>query len=172
MKRLLQGLFLASALSVSAVDLPEITPVLPPEIAPENHDGYWYVSGGLVVIAPKISVGYRFQRGNFGGDISFTEATIPPEFFSQGLQINQLYYPKPDLKKEAYFGISEGLHYVVWKYLAGGLWEASLGLVGGYQFQTERRRHFIEGKMGFPFQISKAAKYPVPVPSIAYGVSF
>lgn len=169
MRRLLHGFFLLSALGLHAIDLPEVLPETPSI----HSDGYWYISGGVAAIAPKISVGYRFQRGKFGGDISVTEATIPPVFFSQGLQINQLFYPKPDLKKEVYFGVSEGIHYVLGEYPVGAFWEASVGILGGYQFQTQHRRHFVELKVGVPLRISiEGAKYPVPVPSISYGVSF
>lgn len=138
-----------------------------------NHDNYWYVSGGLAAIVPKVSLGYRFQREKFGSDISFTEATIPPEFFSQALQLNQVFYPSPNINSEWYIGVSEGVHYFFGKYPVGVGWDASVGMVVGYQFKPkERRRHFIEGKLGVPIRISlQAAKYPVPIPSISYGIS-
>ena len=138
-----------------------------------NHDDYWYVSGGFAVIAPKVSLGYRFQRGKFGGDISITEAAIPPVFFSQGIQFNQLHYPRPNLDGQWYIGIGEGIHYVIGDYPVGGFLDISIAAVGGYQFKPNQRRHFIEGKIGVPLTASvNGAKFPIPVPSISYGVSF
>ena len=145
-----------------------------------DRDGYWYLSGGLAFMAPKITVGYRFQRGCFGSDLSFTEAVLPPQVFSQGLQWNQLCYPHPNLEGQSYFGISEGVHLIILagKELRGVEFDLSIGAVAGHQFRTKRHRHFLEGKLGVPLRASFCgimyhhAKYPFLVPSVSYGISF
>lgn len=150
----------------------DFDPVLP---SPPTVDKFFYVSGGLAGIAPKVSLGIRLQKGKAGMDLSFTEASLI-ELYSQGLQFNQLYYPKPNSDKQLYFGISEGVHFVFTTGSTardiGSFFDCSLGVLLGYQFLKNSRHRFIEGKVGFPIDISGAAKFPVPIPSLSYGIFF
>lgn len=66
---------------------------------PKMSDGFWYASGGIVLLLPKIATGYRYQKEKFGFDVSFTYAVL-----SYGLQLNPLFFPHPNPRGQFYLG--------------------------------------------------------------------
>ncbi len=172
--RFLASLLIASNLIAQTV--PSLSD-LDPSIPLFNQTSYWYISGGFAAIIPKLSIGFRFQKERWGGDASLTEATLPPNVFSQSLQYTHLYYPKPNLSSESYLGLSTALHYTFGKYPVGQSSNLSLGAVTGYQFRIRNHFHFIEGKLGFPLIWLDGHRlhlntHFIPIPSLSYGISF
>ena len=135
---------------------------------PSDEANYWYASAGAVFVVPKLAIGHRYQNGKIGGDVSLTYALV-----SSGLQYNFLFFPKPNIKKEWYLGLSGGAHILMSDNDSRKL-IPSVGILSGFQFMTKRHFHFIELKFGGPLNYDAwtDSSLPVPFPSITYGVSF
>ncbi len=175
MKPLLSLLFLSVTFSLYSQDASQVKLHSVEKQPVIECDQYWYVAGGIVYIAPSASLGYRFQRGKFGGDTSLSVAILPYELIGSTFQISQLYYPRPNINHEWYVGVKEGVCYVHSNMpypFDGHLWDGFVGVVGGYQFRSKKHFHFIQGDIAFPIETSIDEGYPFPMVSISFGASF
>jgi len=75
----------------------------------ETAFAYWNV--GMFMLMPTAGVGYRVQNTTTGFDLNISAATVDVNSFYH-IRGNALwlYYPKPDIRSQFYFGAGPGLH--------------------------------------------------------------
>lgn len=122
------------------------------KISAQNPTAFYYMKLGAAnppcssgAILPCLGLGARFQKGQYGCDISVNAATLVFDNYA-ALKGLFLYYPQPYGKKQIYFGLGSGVGYCMEAVPLGGS-------LGGHT--NENGVINLEGVLGYEFRHSR-----------------
>lgn len=128
---------------------------------------------------PSLQFGYRSQHNHNGINLSLQTGTFLIFFANLKADMLYLYYPKPNLKKQTYFGYGLGYLLTVNLVCFGSnhhIYHAiSPEFLYGVQYQNKNKENrFIQGQISWPniFFGCKDGFCPIPQISISYGWLF
>ncbi|MDX8431042.1 MAG: hypothetical protein SNF33_04470 [Candidatus Algichlamydia australiensis] len=140
-------------------------------ISTYTQDAFVYSSMGSIaslIMFPIVGIGFRNQSGNIGSDISIQGTGIPGIFLAKG-NATVLYYPKPNLKRQFYFGAGAGIMTVNLDETAA----FSPELVVGKQYCPDTGgRRFFEAQITPYIMNSQGEGTFVPGLILRYGIGF